>query len=206
MNTPRPVSRRDAMRWILGAAATIGALDFTAAGATGVPPGIGMDPDLHKKIIPWPRLLTDAELRTVTALCDTIIPADDTSPAASAVGVPDFIDEWVSAPYAQQVGDRDAIRPGLTWIEKESQTRFQKPFPDLTPGEREKICDDICSVSKAAPAYKGPAAFFSKMRTLTAGGYYTTPEGWKAIGYIGNTPLAEFPGPPPEVLKHLGLA
>ena len=28
----------------------------------------------------------------------------------------------------------------------------------------------------------------------------------KAIGYVGNIPMAEFPGPPPEVLKHLGLA
>ena len=41
---------------------------------------------------------------------------------------------------------------------------------------------------------------------LTAGGFYTTPEGWKDIGYVGNVALAEFPGPPPEVLKHLGLA
>ncbi|MSU04882.1 MAG: gluconate 2-dehydrogenase subunit 3 family protein, partial [Pedosphaera sp.] len=28
----------------------------------------------------------------------------------------------------------------------------------------------------------------------------------KDLGYIGNVPLAKFDGPPPEVLKHMGLA
>ena len=28
----------------------------------------------------------------------------------------------------------------------------------------------------------------------------------KDIGYVGNVALASFDGPPPEVLKHLGLA
>ena len=28
----------------------------------------------------------------------------------------------------------------------------------------------------------------------------------KDIGYMGNVALATFPGPPPEVLKQLGLA
>jgi hypothetical protein len=68
------------------------------------------------------------------------------------------------------------------------------------------ICDDICYAPKAKPEFKQAASFFSKMRDLTAGGFYSTPEGWKDLGYIGNVPLAEFLGPPPEVLKHLGLA
>ncbi len=191
---------------MLGAAATISALDFDAYGVPGLPTGIGTDPNLHKKIIPWERVLDEAEMKTVTALCDVIIPADDKSPSASAVGVPDFINEWVSAPYPQQVGDREEVRAGIVWIDAESRKRFNKGFADLGDEQKTQICDDICSGSKAKPEFKKGAAFFSKMRNLTAGGFYTTPEGWKDIGYVGNVPMAEFPGPPPEVLKHLGLA
>ena len=49
----------------------------------------------------WPLTLTKEQRATATALCDLIIPADDTSPAASSVGVVDFIDEWISAPYPE---------------------------------------------------------------------------------------------------------
>jgi len=44
------------------------------------------------------------------------------------------------------------------------------------------------------------------MRNLTASGFYTTPVGWKDIGYVGNMALNKFDGPPPEVLKYLGLS
>ena len=56
------------------------------------------------------------------------------------------------------------------------------------------------------PEFATASQFFKKFRDLTAGGYYTTPEGMKDIGYVGNVPLATFDGPPPEVLRKLGLA
>ncbi len=60
--------------------------------------------------------------------------------------------------------------------------------------------------NERADAHKKGFDFFKLFRDRAAGGCYSTPEGWKAIGYVGNLPMAEFPGPPPEVLKHLGLA
>jgi len=57
----------------------------------------------------------------------------------------------------------------------------------------------------AKPELKAGAKFFAKFRDLTAGGFYTTPEGMKDVGYIGNVPLAEFKNPPPEVLTKLGI-
>jgi hypothetical protein len=120
--------------------------------------------------------------------------------------VPDFINEWVSAPYPQQISDREQVRAGLAWIESESAARFAGNAICLAGAEaEEQICDDICDIGKAKPEHKKAAEFFSKMRNLTAGGFYTTPDGAKDLGYIGNIPLPEFPGPPPEVLKHLGL-
>ncbi|NBV52504.1 MAG: hypothetical protein EBR83_03075 [Verrucomicrobia bacterium] len=35
---------------------------------------------------------------------------------------------------------------------------------------------------------------------------YTTPQGMKDVGYVGNVPSVDFAGPTPEALKHLGLA
>jgi hypothetical protein len=48
------------------------------------------------------------------------LPADANSPAASAVGVPAFIDEWVSAPYPDQQQHRGVIRGGLAWLNTEA--------------------------------------------------------------------------------------
>jgi gluconate 2-dehydrogenase subunit 3-like protein len=202
---PLRLSRREAVQRMLAVAATVSVLDFQAFGLPGLPTGIGTDPDLHKKVIPWERVLTESEMKTVTALCDMIIPADDRSPAASAVGVPDFINEWVSAPYPQQESDRTIVREGIAWIDREARTRFSKEFAELAEQQKTAICDDIASLLLVKPERQHGAEFFAKMRNLTAGGFYTTAEGWKDLGYIGNVPMAEFPGPPPEVLKHLGL-
>jgi len=72
--------------------------------------------------------------------------------------------------------------------------------------QRARIADDICSVSKAKPAFAAAAKFFAKFRDLTAGGFYTTPVGMKDIGYVGNVPLERFDGPPIEALEKAGLA
>lgn len=202
----RSISRREAIAWMISAAAVVSALDLEAGDLPGLPTGIGMDPDLHKKIIPWDRVLTGAEMKTVTALCDVIIPADDVSPSASAVGVPDFVNEWVSAPYTAQQDDLRQLREGFQWLDEEARTRFGKEFADLAPEQMTQICDLIHFTTTAKKEHKKAAGFFSRMRVLVAGGFYTTPEGWKDIGYVGNVPMAEFPGPPPEVLRHVGLA
>ena len=149
---------------------------------------------------------TEDQLRTATALCDTIIPADSISPAASAVGVPAFIDEWISAPYPEHEQDRRIVVEGLAWIEAESQRRYQSNFGSLILRQKIALCEDVSLVAKAKPEFKTAARFFKRFRDLTAGGFYTTPEGMKDIGYVANVPLASFDGPPPEVLAKLGLA
>ena len=131
----------------------------------------------------WPLTFNSAQRRTVVSLCDVMIPADETSPSASSVGVPDFIDEWVSAPYPAQKADRPIILKGLAWIETEAQGRFGKEFSGLNPDQQTAICDDICDPAHAKPAHASAVRFFKRYRDLTAGGYYTTAAGMKAIGY-----------------------
>ena len=198
---PHSLSRREAIKRVIGVSIALSTLELSSFGAVQ---GIGTDPNLHKKEIPWPRVLTPEEKRTVTAMGDLIVPADEFGPAASAVGVPDFIDEWVSAPYEAQQKDGKVIREGLAWIDAESKKRFKKGFADCAAADQTAIFDDI--VKDNTDAHKKAFNFFKLFRDRVTGGYYSTPEGWKAIGYVGNTPMVEFPGPPPEVLKHLGLA
>jgi hypothetical protein len=213
------MDRRTTIKWMFAAAATVPSLQvsFADGGGAGAmardmatdQQGYGSNPDLMKEWKsggPWPLTLTEQGRSASKALADLIIPADDHSPAASAVGVVDFIDEWISAPYPQQRGDRAIVLPGLAWIDAEAQKRFGKGFAAVSDIERGAIADDICSAGKAKPAFAAAAKFFAKFRDLTAGGFYTTPVGMKDIGYTGNTPLAKFDGPPLEALKKAGLA
>lgn len=214
MSTPQDLPRMDrrkAMQWMLTATASIAARDAQLLAADASPVkarGYGPDPVMVKVYKPgdvWPLTFSEPERRTARALCDIIIPADAASPSASAVGVPDFLDEWISSPYPAQAGDRRVILEGMKWIDEESAHRFSKPFAEISPEQQIAICTDLAA-SKPSTALKKGAAFFKRFRDLTAGGYYTTPEGMKAIGYVGNIPSGSFEGPPIEALRHVGLA
>ncbi|HTO03465.1 MAG TPA: gluconate 2-dehydrogenase subunit 3 family protein [Opitutus sp.] len=213
LELPR-IDRRTAIKWIVTASASLAiaphwSMAADAGTAIDYGAGYGTDPDLIKSYNPgdiWPLTLTSAQRQTVAALCDVIIPADAKSPSASAVGVHDFIDEWISAPYPGNVADRKVILDGLVWLEAESQKRFGLRFVNAIGRQKSAICDDICFEEKSATAFKEPSRFFARFRNLTAGGFYTTPEGMKDIGYIGNVPLDKFEGPPADLIKKLGLA
>jgi hypothetical protein len=147
-----------------------------------------------------------AELLTATVLGDIILPKDDNGPAASEVGVPDFINEWCSAPYPDNVEDREVIRGGLAWLNTEAFRRHEKRFDELTSAEQTLIVDGICDEAKAEPSLKTGARFFKRFRQLVLGGYYTHSSTWKYLGYAGNVPIAgAYPGPPQELIERLGL-
>jgi hypothetical protein len=211
------MDRRAALKWMLTAAAGLMAARVTGWGATPSAPasvsptfghGYGTDPDLLKSYQPgelWPLTLTDEQRRTAAALCDVILPADSRSPSASALGVHDFIDEWISAPYPENQADRPVILAGLAWLNEEAQRRYGLNFAAGITRQKTAICDDICHAPEAKPEFKTAAEFFDRFRNLTGGGFYTTPEGMKDIGYIGNVPLASFDGPPQALIEKLGL-
>jgi hypothetical protein len=210
------MDRRTTIKWMFAAAAAVPALrsfadtpEPLARAVAASQAGYGTDPDLTKEWKaggPWPLTLGAQARLTTAVLCDLIIPADEVSPSASSVGVVDFIDEWISAPYPQQRADREIVLPGLVWLDTEAQKRFGKAFSTLDAQQQSAIADDICSAAKAAPQFAAAAKFFAKFRDLTAGGFYTTPVGMKDIGYTGNVLLEKFDGPPLEALKKAGLA
>ena len=210
------MDRRTTIKWILAASASMPFLDGRAAATTALASGdagrakpYGTDPDVLRTYQPgelWPLTLTAAQRRTATALCDVIMPEDAYSPSASSVGVVDFIDEWISAPYSAQQADRALLLEGLHWIDQEALVRFHRAFDTLRLDEQRVICDDISYLPKADAVHSPAALFFARFRDLTAGGFYTTMVGRKDLQYVGNTPTLTFDGPPLEVLRKVGLA
>ena len=205
--------RRTTIQWMLAAAAAMplrGNLSWSQEVTTHHPAaqGYGTDPNLTKIYHPgdvWPLTLDGAQRRCAAALCNVILPGDGRSPSAESVGVVDFIDEWVSAPYPRQREDRPMILEGLTWMDAEGMLRFKRIFSDLDEPSQHVICDDICYEPKAVAKFARASQFFTRYRDLTVGGFYSTPAGRQDLGYMGNVPLSKFEGPPLEVLRKLGL-
>jgi hypothetical protein len=218
------MDRRTSIKWVLAASAVWPQLTRIAAAQAGSAPapptgtapatapataGYGTDPNLIEPHHPgefWPLTLTAPQRRLAGVLADLIIPADDHSPSASNVGVVDFIDEWISAPYPNGQHDRPIVLQGLGWLDGEAGRRFGKGFADLDASQQRAICDDICDASRAAPVQRDAAHFFAVFRDLTAGGFYSSPAGRKDLGYIGNVPLPQFDPPPRELLRKLNLS
>ena len=204
------MDRRTTIKWVLAASAAwphLGKYSARAEPASTVK-GYGTDPNLVANYRPgelWPLTFTAAQRRLAGILADIIIPADEHSPSASAVGVVEFIDEWVSAPYPDQRRDRTIVLDGFGWLDAEAARRFGKGFADLDTTQHHGICDDICVESRATTERRAAAHIFALYRDLTGGGFYSSPAGRKDLNYIGNVPLASFEGPPRALLKSLGL-
>jgi hypothetical protein len=194
------IDRRTALTWIgvVGAATAAAAAGVVVygpkTGGASQARGYGTDPKLNPPVkAPWPRIMSHDQLQAAAVLADHILPATATAPSASTLGVPDFVNEWVSAPYPDQVKDRPIILDGLNAI------------------TRDVLGKDPAARAAALAALPG-SVFFKRFRALTIGAYYTTEAGFKDLGYIGNVARASDPGPSDEVkavlereLQKLGL-
>lgn len=206
------MKRRDALKTIplTGLSLSVAATESTAATPAAEPPKPvaedfrnGKSPEEQRRdaALQAQKLLTPHELATITLLCDIILPADSRSPSASQVGVPAFIEFMLK----DQPDLQTPVRGGLKWLDHECDKRFGKKFAACTPAQRIQVVDDIAYPAKARPEMSQGVAFFSRMRSLTATGFFTSKAGIADIGYMGNTPH-QWAGPPPEVLAQYGLS
>ena len=214
------IDRRQALKWIGAAAAAAATFPHASAQGrlqrqAGAPAGtvgnrIGWDPVLNKNYAPgdlWALTLTPKQRKAAASLTDLILPPDNPGDKLpSQLGVQEFIDEWISSPYDQTAKDKPTILTGLDFLDAEATSRHQALFADLPATQQAGIADAICGATPVAKEYRPQVKFFDRFRYLAAGGYYTTPQGMKELGYVGNRPTLTFDGPTPEALKHLGLA
>jgi hypothetical protein len=188
------VDRRTTLKW-LGAALAYSAHHGKSLAGSFMPSpkGYGTDPDLNKVKPPeWERLMSRHELRQTSLLADLFLPGDASSPAPSALGIHDFIDEWISAPYPEQQSDRGIIQGGLAWLDQESAARFGKDFAAISDEQRVELM--------TAMAAMPDSRFFKRLRNLVVGAYFSSDAGFKDIGYGGNVALDAFPAPTDEMM------
>jgi len=139
---------------------------------------------------PQPKVLTASQFRTLEALVEMIIPADDRSPGAKEARVADYIDLLLSETESDEV-----LRwiGGLAALDAESNARFRAPFVNLAPGQADAILRDI-SRNERAP--RTPLeGFFVMTKQATIRGYYTSEVGiHQELRYKGNKFLHDFVG------------
>jgi hypothetical protein len=154
--------------------------------------GYGLDPDISNPRVPWARVMTPSQLKCTAILSDIILPGTKSAPAPSAIGVPDFINEWISAPYPAQLADRKAFLDGFAWLDDEALKRGSTDFLDAHEDHQQAIVDVM---SKVGAPTATSATFFRRLRYLVVGAYYTTQTGFDEIGYKGNVALNSYPPP-----------
>jgi gluconate 2-dehydrogenase gamma chain len=125
---------------------------------------------------PW-RYLTAAEGRTLEAICEQIIPTDQT-PGAAWAGIVNFIDRQLMGPYRRQ---RAAYRSGLMDIDRASTGKFGKDFAALDAQQQTALLQSLAD---------GGRRFFSTVIAHTMQGYYGDPRhggnrdavSWRMLG------------------------
>jgi hypothetical protein len=200
------IDRRTALAWVgvVGAALAAGAgvvVYGPKMGGAASTRGYGTDPKLTKpEPAPWSRIMTHEQLQAAAIMADFILPASGVAPSASALGVPDFLNEWVSAPYPDQLRHRPIILDGLNGLSWTAQRRHGMSFVDASPAQRAAMLGELQAAAATAPARTN---FFRLFRGLVIGAYYTTAVGFRDIGYTGNVARTADPGPSDEVKAHL---
>ena len=167
-----------------------------------------------------PKFFTRHEYQTVRVLVDYIIPRDERSGSATDAGVPQYMDFVLSdqtpppgppnptprfyvAPTSSQIN----VRGGLAWLDNECARRFGAgtTFLSATDARRRQVLDDIAWPAKAKPEMSHGVAFFTRVRDMTASGFFSSKMGIQDVRYIGNVPMAKWDGCPPEVIAKLGV-
>ena len=113
----RRISRRESIKWVVAASATVSLLSTKGLGVGSIAHGYGQDPKLLEPYKPgdlWPLTFSKEQRRTAIALCDAIIPTDERSPSASQLNVHDFIDEWIKIVTRARSQAGNCLRPGVT--------------------------------------------------------------------------------------------
>jgi hypothetical protein len=142
-----------------------------------------------------PKYFSASQYATLIFLCDAIIPKDEKSGGAVEAGAPEFIDLLTSENEDYQL----KLGGGLFWLDSFCTDRYAKLFMEGTPEQKKEVLDLIAfrKNAKQDRALSQGVSFFAFLRRLTCDGFYTSKIGIADLGYIGNTPLREFPGCPP---------
>lgn len=136
---------------------------------------------------PW-RFLTVDEAKTLAALCDQIIPADE-DPGGAWAGVVNYIDRQLCGPLQHL---RSSYRAGIVAVEKSSRVLYGSDFAGLTTAQQVEVLTLMEQGRAPREAWKqiSSTEFFDLLLDQTMQGFYGDPrhggnrEGtsWKMLG------------------------
>ena len=152
-----------------------------------------------------PTFFTSSEWETVGTLVDYIIPRDEQSGSATEAKVPEYMDFLLSDKDASE-SSKVAMRGGLGWLDFECRERFGATFVRCTDEQRRAVLDDVAWPARAKPEHSHGAAFFTRFRDLTAGGFFSSAMGWQDVRYVGNVFNPNWQGCSAEAMAKLGVS
>lgn len=147
---PASLGRRQVSRALALGLATMGLADLPALAA-----GTSAD--------------RDRIARTFTAFCDTLVPADELTPSASALRVPGTIlDDVAGDALAERL-----LAAGCNWLD----AACSGDFASAAEGARIAACEKMQTLPWQSP----PGRFFHLMRNTVMAEYYVQPASWHGL-------------------------
>jgi hypothetical protein len=132
---------------------------------------------LVSPIDPAMQPLSAAELRCLRVWLDTLLPADEFSPAASTLDV----DVRVAGKAGDDPGYLKLLHAGCRWLDRQARTRGAQAFEHLDASGREQVV----RLSEQSAEKSLPWVFFGRTRDDAFGFYYARSETWGMLGYPG---------------------
>ena len=169
------IHRREVLKRIGTAGAALPLLSWTHHPLVPVPQGE-----------PWsPRALDEAQLETLLALAEQIVPETDT-PGARGALVHQYIDYVVS----EDEGRKAALLEALPWFDAAARDVHGRGFANVSPTQQVAILTD----AEARVGAEG-RAHFDVVKRLVIEGYYRSEVGMlKELGYEGLSFQTSFDG------------
>ncbi len=128
-------------------------------------------------------VLTPAEIKTLEAFIDRLVPKDENGPGAVECGAAVYIDRALAGFLAPE---KAAFSEGLAGVETLARSTHNAAFTELSPEDRDALLTSMESGNATR-------AFFSRVRRLTLEGMFSDPyyggnknfAGWDLIRYPG---------------------
>jgi gluconate 2-dehydrogenase gamma chain len=135
--------------------------------------------------------LTPAQLRTLEAFIDPLIPRDENGPGAVDAGAQNYIERQLAGYLS---AEKDTFIAGLEAVDAYARRTHGSPLADLSVEQRDEVLTAI-DTNRAEGLPTG-RAFFNRARRLTLEGMFGDPyyggnknfAGWDLIKYPGPRP------------------
>lgn len=147
-------------------------------------------PEAHQRE-GWALLsLTPYEARTVSAVFDRLLPADDHGPAATAIGAVNYLDKALAGPLRDL---RDTYKLGLAALDGACRRRFGVRFAEADPSAQDELLTALEAGDLLDVQVPPAAAFFERLLGHMQEGVFSDPAhggnldkaGWRLLDHPG---------------------